>query len=79
MSNTIIILGRFAEWPRPALKAGKGHCSKYGDKGFLKEEYFYSFKFSDILQAQRREHMSGPDLHVFTLKFSVLKKLIFPP
>ena len=28
---------------------------------------------------QIREQMSGPDLHVFTLKFLALKKLGFPP
>ena len=28
---------------------------------------------------QIREQMSGPDLHVFTLKFLALKKLVFPP
>ena len=27
---------------------------------------------------QIREQMSGPDLHVFTLKFLALKKLVFP-
>ena len=31
------------------------------------------------LTAQIREQMSGPDLHVFTLKFLALKKLVFPP
>jgi hypothetical protein len=30
-------------------------------------------------RSQIREQMSGPDLHVFTLKFLVLKKLVFPP
>ena len=29
--------------------------------------------------AQIREQMSGPDLHVFTLKFLAQKKLVFPP
>jgi hypothetical protein len=29
--------------------------------------------------AQIREQMSGPDLHVFTLKFLALKKPGFPP
>jgi hypothetical protein len=29
--------------------------------------------------AQIREQMSGPDLHVFTLKFLALKKPVFPP
>ena len=28
---------------------------------------------------QIREQMSGPDLHVFTLKFLALKKTGFPP
>ena len=28
---------------------------------------------------QIREQMYGPDLHVFTLKFLALKKLVFPP
>ena len=28
---------------------------------------------------QIREQISGPDLHVFTLKFLALKKLVFPP
>ena len=31
------------------------------------------------LGPQIREQMSGPDLHVFTLKFLALKKLVFPP
>jgi hypothetical protein len=31
------------------------------------------------LNTQIREQMSGPDLHVFTLKFLALKKLGFPP
>ena len=30
------------------------------------------------LHAQIREQMSGPDLHVFTLKVLALKKLVFP-
>ena len=30
-------------------------------------------------EAQIREQMSGPDLHVFTLKFLALEKLVFPP
>ena len=30
-------------------------------------------------QPQIRGQMSGPDLHVFTLKFLALKKLVFPP
>ena len=29
------------------------------------------------MEAQIREQMSGPDLHVFTLKFLALKKLVF--
>ena len=29
-------------------------------------------------RAQIRKQMSGPDLHVFTLKFLALKKLVFP-
>jgi hypothetical protein len=33
----------------------------------------------EIAKAQIREQMSGPDLHVFTLKFLALKKLFFPP
>ena len=28
---------------------------------------------------QIRKQMSGPDPHVFTLKFLALKKLVFPP
>jgi hypothetical protein len=32
-----------------------------------------------MLQSQIREQMSGPDLHVFRLKFLDLKKLFFPP
>ena len=31
-----------------------------------------------MCQAQIREQMSGTDLHVFTLKFLALKKLVFP-
>ena len=31
------------------------------------------------LQAQIREQMSGPVLHVFTHKFLALKELVFPP
>ena len=30
-----------------------------------------------VLKAQIREQMSGPDLHVFTLKFLALKNLVF--
>ena len=33
----------------------------------------------NIFCSQIREQMSGPDLHVFTLKFLALKKLVFPP
>ena len=33
----------------------------------------------DTLYAQIREQMSGPDLHVFTLKFLALKKTGFSP
>ena len=32
-----------------------------------------------VLKAQIREQMSGPDLHVFTLKFVALKKPGFSP
>ena len=35
--------------------------------------------FGDQVPPQIREQMSGPDLHVFTLKFLALKKLVFPP
>ena len=31
------------------------------------------------LGPQIREQMPGPDLHVFTLNFLALKKLVFPP
>ena len=31
------------------------------------------------IQPQIREQMSGPDLHVFTLKFLALKKTVFSP
>ena len=37
------------------------------------------FKKSSTVASQIREQMSGPDLHVFTLKFLALKKLVFPP
>ena len=33
----------------------------------------------EVDESQIREQMSGPDLHVFTLKFLALKKLVFPP
>ena len=32
----------------------------------------------NIFCSQIREQMSGPDLHVFTLKFLALKKMFFP-
>jgi hypothetical protein len=32
-----------------------------------------------MVAAQIREQMSGPDLHVFTLKFLALKKIDFSP
>ena len=32
-----------------------------------------------LLRPQIREQMSGPDLHVFAIKFLALKKLGFPP
>ena len=32
-----------------------------------------------LFYPQIREQISGPDLHVFTLKFLALKKLVFPP
>ena len=35
--------------------------------------------FSRILNPQIRDQMSGPDLHVFTLKFLALKKPGFSP
>ena len=40
---------------------------------------YKSCKFLAICRTQIREQMSGPDLHVFTLKFLALKKLVFPP
>ena len=35
--------------------------------------------FTRHFSPQIREQMSGPDLHVFTLKSLALKKLFFPP
>ena len=35
--------------------------------------------FSPVKEPQIREQMSGPGLHVFTLKFLALKKIGFPP
>jgi hypothetical protein len=35
--------------------------------------------YSVCLEPQIRGQMSGPDLHVFTLKILALKKLVFPP
>jgi hypothetical protein len=37
------------------------------------------FMKNNKLQTQIREQMSGPDLHVFTLKFLNLKKIDFSP
>ena len=34
---------------------------------------------SNVFAQQIREQMSRPDLHVITLKFLALKKLVFPP
>ena len=36
-------------------------------------------RFGFLTYPQIREPISGPDLHVFTLKFLALKKLVFPP
>ena len=40
---------------------------------------FFQVRFSQTdKEAQIREQMPGPDLHVFTLKFLALKKTSFP-
>jgi len=62
---------------------------KHGSRGtmylFLYFTYLLKQVFLVVLNevdfvvfVHRREQMSGPDLHVFTLKFVALKNLVFP-
>ena len=41
----------------------------------IEQKYWQVHLLHPIIRPQIREQMSGPDLHVFTLKFLALKKL----
>ena len=45
----------------------------------IEQKYWQVHLLHPIIRPQIREQMSGPDLHVFTLKFLALKKPGFFP